>query len=349
MNRKIRVSIAGASGYAGGELLRILLFHPNTEVVQISSERYRGKSVPKIHPNLRKVTKLKFSSLDELNTCDLLFLSLPHGESMKRIREFKKIAPKIIDLSGDFRLKNEDKYRQWYGTEHSAPELLKDFVYGIPELHREEMINTDFISSAGCNATATILPLYPLYKEGIIFENRTVTEVKVGSSEGGNMHSSSSHHPEKSGSIRTYKAFGHRHISEMEQELAFADNFSIHFSATSIDMVRGIHSVSHTFLKEKLNEKDIRKIYREYYGEEPFIRIVKERDGLYRLPDPKLLTGTNYCDIGFELDNGSNRLIVFGAIDNLMKGAAGQAVQAMNIMLGFDERTGLEFPGLHPI
>ncbi len=348
-DRKLKIAIAGGSGYAGGELLRLLLFHPYAEIAQVTSERYVGKAVSKIHPNLRKITNLKFCSIDDLETCDLLFLSLPHGNSQKNIRKYMKLAPNIIDLSGDFRAKNPSHYEKWNDTPHLELDLLKDFVYGIPELYREEMKEAKYISSAGCNATATILPLYPLYKEGIVVTDRTVTEVKVGSSEGGNLHSAASHHPEKSGAIRTYKPSGHRHIAEMDQELGFSEDFKIHFSATSIDMVRGIQSLSHVFLKEDLDEKAIWKIYRKHYGAEPFIRIVKEGDGIYRLPEPKLLAGSNYCDIGFVKDKGTNRLIVIGAIDNLMKGAAGQALQALNIMMGFDERTGLEFPGLHPV
>ncbi|MEJ2544885.1 MAG: N-acetyl-gamma-glutamyl-phosphate reductase [Calditrichaceae bacterium] len=222
-------------------------------------------------------------------------------------------------------------------------------MYGIPELHREEMKKTNYVSSAGCNATATILGLYPLFKNDLIIPDQTVVEVKVGSSEGGNKFSLASHHPERSGCVRSFSPTGHRHVAEMVQELGMDKNINIHFSATSIDMVRGVLATSHVFLKESMEEKDIWKVYRNLYGDEPFIRIVKERDGNYRYPEPKLLSGTNYCDIGFEIDPHSNRLVVISAIDNLMKGAAGQAVQAMNLMYGFDETTALQFPGLNPV
>lgn len=346
---KIRVSVAGGSGYAGGELLRLLLFHPNVEIKQVTSERFYGKLLHKAHPNLRKVTNIKFSGLAELEECDLLFLCLPHGKSMGNIENYKKIAPKIIDLSGDFRLSNPEDYDKWYGHPHSNPAMLKEFVYGIPELHREEMKNASYISSAGCNATTVILGLYPLFKEGLVLEDRTCIEVKVGSSEGGNAASESSHHPERAGAVRSYKPTQHRHIAEMLQEMSFGKKLDIHFSATSIDMVRGILATSHVFLKENLDEKEIWKIYRNAYKDEPFIRIVKESSGNYRYPEPKLLIGTNYVDIGFEKDPFSNRLVVISSIDNLMKGAAGQALQAFNIMYGFPETLGLEFPGLHPI
>jgi LysW-gamma-L-alpha-aminoadipyl-6-phosphate/LysW-L-glutamyl-5-phosphate reductase len=346
---KVKVSVVGASGYTGGELLRLLLFHPNVEINQVTSESYTGKFVHKIHPNLRKSTTLKFVSINELEPCDLLFLCLPHNSSQNKIDEFKKLAPKIIDLSADFRLKNTAEYEKWYGHKHARPELLNEFVYGIPELYREEMKKANYISSAGCNATASILGMYPLYKNGLVEEERTVIEVKAGSSEGGNKVNEGSHHPERSGVVRSYMPTQHRHSAEILQELSFGKKIQVHFSATAIDMVRGILATCHVFLKDNLQEKDIWKIYREVYGNEPFIRIVKESDGIYRYPEPKLLYGTNYCDVGFKKDEFSNRLVVISAIDNLMKGAAGQALQAFNLMYGFDERTGLEFPGLHPI
>lgn len=344
----IQISIVGGSGYTGGELLRLLHFHPHVEIKQITSERNCGKPVTRLHPNLRKTSTLKFCSIDELETCDLMFLCLPHGEAMNKIDHFQSLAKRIIDLSGDFRLKEAADYPKWYDAEHSDPGKLAQFVYGIPELHREEMKNANYVSSAGCNATATILALYPLYKEGLVKVDSTVVEVKAGTSQAGASVNPGSHHPERSGAIRTYKPFGHRHVGEMIQELSFGEKMHIHFTATSIDMVRGIHCVSHVFLKENLNEKDIWKVYRKYYGQEPFIRIVKEQSGIHRLPDPKILAGSNYCDIGFIRDTQSNRLVVMSALDNMMKGAAGQAAQAFNIMHGFEETTALEFPGLHP-
>jgi len=346
---QITISIAGGSGYTGGELIRILLFHPKVNIQQVTSERFYGKFVSKVHPNLRKRTDLKFCAVDELQPCDVLFLCLPHGQSQQKIDFYKNIGTHIIDLSADFRMDSAERYKKWYKHDHHNPEILNDFVYGIPELHREEMKSAKMISSAGCNATASILALYPLFKNKLIIPEQTVCEVKVGSSEGGNRSSDASHHPIRSGVLRSFSPTGHRHMGEVEQELDFGDGANIHFSATSIDMVRGILATCHVFLKEKLEEKDIWKVYRQVYGQEPFIRIVKERDGNYRFPEPKILAGTNFCDIGFQLDPSSNRLVVISAIDNLMKGAAGQAVQALNLMMGFEESTALEFPGLHPI
>lgn len=340
----IKVGIVGASGYTGGDLLRILLFHPNVEVVQVTSERHAGKFVASVHPNLRKITKLKFVSAAELQPCDVLFLGLPHGHVMSRLAEFETLADTLIDLSADFRLRDADRYQRWYGKPHACPERLADFVYGIPELHREAMRGAKHISGAGCNATATILALKPLYDAGVV--ESSVVEVKAGSSQGGNAANEGSHHPERSGAMRSYKPSGHRHLAEMHQAFGGVEN--VHFSATSVEMVRGILATCHVFLNADLQDKDVWKIYRKAYGNEPFIRIVKEKTGIHRYPEPKWVAGSNFCDIGFERDPHSQRLVVMSAIDNLMKGAAGQAVQAFNISQGIEETTGLQFPGLHP-
>ncbi|MFX0062183.1 MAG: N-acetyl-gamma-glutamyl-phosphate reductase [Candidatus Hermodarchaeota archaeon] len=346
---KISVSIVGGSGYAGGDLLRLLLYHPNVEIHQITSERLQGKFVSKSHPNLRKITNLRFFSLKELEPCDILFMALPHGQFMRNSEKYLDLAPRIVDLSADFRLNSSEDYVRYYKHPHPRPDLLKKFVYGIPELHRDQMKQAKYISSAGCNAIVSILGLYPLYKNQLVELDRTVIEVKAGSSEGGNKINPGSHHPERSGVVRSYAPTQHRHVAEIVQELGIYGPMQIFFSATSIDIVRGILSTSHVFLKDSLSEKDIWRVYRKEYASEPFIRIVKERDGIYRYPEPKILSGTNFCDIGFEVDPQSNRAVIISAIDNLMKGAAGQAVQALNILFGYEETLGLEFPGLHPI
>lgn len=349
MDNRIKISIVGGSGYTGGELLRILLFHPHTDIFQVTSRQYAGKPVSRLHPNLRGITQLKFCPVEALRPCDVLFLALPHGHAMKKIDQFRKLAPKIIDLSADFRLNNPRDYDTWYNVTHPNPQLLEEFVYGIPEIHRDELKGARYVASPGCNATASILPLYPLARRHLVIPDRTVIEVKAGTSQGGNTPTPASHHPERYGAIRTYKPAGHRHIAEILQENGHGGPLTVHFSATSIGMVRGIHCVCHVFLKEEMDEKSIWKIYREEYGKDPFIRIIKDRDGIYRYPDPKILAGSNYCDIGFQKDPHSNRIILLSALDNLMKGAAGQAVQAFNIMMDFNESSGLQFPGLHPV
>lgn len=349
---RIKASIAGGSGYTGGELLRLLLSHPEIEICQVTSERRARKRVVGIHPNLRKRTNLTFVRVDELEPCDILFLALPHGASGKQIERFVGLAPIVIDLSADFRLRDPAEYPRWYGHEHPHPELLSRFVYGIPELHREEMRSANYISSAGCLATAAILGLYPLACEGVIDDTKpVVVEVKTGSSGAGAEEGLASHHAERSGVMRSFKPSGHRHTAEIEQELRSPGGTvpMVSFSATAVEAVRGVLATAHVFLDRALTERDLWQIYRRRYGQEPFIRLVKESTGLYRYPEPKILTGSNYCDIGFELDTRSNRVVVMAAIDNLMKGAAGQAVQAMNVRLGLPEEAALEFPGLHPI
>ncbi|MBM3263668.1 MAG: N-acetyl-gamma-glutamyl-phosphate reductase [candidate division Zixibacteria bacterium] len=344
----ITVSIVGASGYGGGELLRLLLFHPHVKIQQVTSESLAGKLVGRAHPNLRKITGLKFSSMADLKPCDVLCLCLPHGAAMERCGELLGLGERILDLSADFRLRNPADYPIWYGHDHPHPEWLGRFVYGLAELNREEIRTARHIACTGCLAAASILSLAPLLRAGAVDPSRIFIEGKIGSSAGGNKADQSSHHPERSGAVRSFKPTGHRHTAEMLQELDFGTRPEIHFSGTAIELVRGILITAHTFVTGGQTEKDIWGIYRKAYDKEPFIRIIKEQQGIYRYPEPKTLAGTNYCDIGFERDPHTDRLVVMGALDNLVKGAAGQAVQNLNIMFGWDERTGLEFPGLHP-
>ncbi len=339
-----RVSILGGSGYGGGEVLRLLLDHPHVEIAQVTSRSQSGVFAHSVHPNLRGRTKLQFVHPDQLEACDILFLCQPHGEACKQIERLSTLAPRIIDLSADFRLRDKAAYRRWYAEDHPAPAWLDRFVYGLPELHRERLRGAKLASGVGCNATAINLALLPLARAGLI--ERVVADLKVGSSEAGNAHSPGSHHPERSGSVRSYAPTGHRHQAEVRQELG---EFDLHMSVTSVELVRGVLCTAHVFLRKDLQEKDIWKLYRERYNSEPFVRLVKDKTGIHRYPDPKLLAGANWCDIGFEKDPDSNRLVVISAIDNLMKGAAGSAVQCMNLMCGFDETTALTFPGLHPI
>ena len=340
----IRTSIVGGSGYAGGELLRLLLGHPEVEVNQVTSQRFAGKFVGSVHPNLRGMRTLKYTSVDALEPCDLLFLALPHGQAAAQIEQFARLSERIIDLSADFRLAEERAYRQWYGRPHPTPDWLPRFVYGLPELYRDEIRGARFVSGVGCNATAVNLALFPLAQLDLI--ERAVIEVKVGSSEGGNSPSLASHHSERSGAVRSFAPTGHRHQAEMLQALG---ELEIHFSATAVEMVRGVLCTAHIFLREDLKERDVWQLYRPAFANKPFLRIVNGRSGIYRYPEPKILGGTNFCDVGFAKDPYSNRLVIISAIDNLMKGAAGTAVQAMNVMMGWDETAGLGFVGLHPV
>jgi N-acetyl-gamma-glutamyl-phosphate/LysW-gamma-L-alpha-aminoadipyl-6-phosphate reductase len=349
----VRVGIVGGSGYVGGELLRLLLDHPHVEVTQVTSERHAGRYVHFLHPNLRgRASGLRFISARDLAPCDLLFLCLPHGRAQTQIEAFATLAPRLIDLSADFRLRDPEAYIRWYGQPHVAPEWLSRFVYGLPELYREEIAGASYVSGVGCNATAAILGLWPLFRAGLTDPARDViVEVKVGSSEGGATASPASHHPERSGAVRSFAPTGHRHTAEVIQALTLAGPPpTVHLSATAVEMVRGVLATAHVFLRDpELAERDLWVTYREAYAGEPFIRIVKERRGVYRYPEPKILAGSNYCDVGFALDPEAGRVVVISALDNLMKGGAGTAVQCMNLMFGWPETTGLTFPGLHPI
>ncbi len=346
----ISVSIVGGSGYTGGEVLRLLLGHPEVELCQVTSESRVGKFVHSVHPNLRKRCKLQFVSSRALKKVDLLFLCLPHGMAMDRMEEFLDLGSRIIDLSSDFRLRAPADYPTWYHHEHSRPELLGEAVYGIPELHRQEIREARLVTGAGCLATTVILGLYPLFRAGLVDSEDIFIEAKVGSSAAGNKSSLASHHPERSGSLRSFQPTRHRHTAEVQQELAFnGARPRIHLSATSTDSVRGVLATAQVLLERCPEEKALWRTYREAYRAEPFLRIVKERSGVYRYPEPKILAGSNYCDVGFELDPAEGRLVVLSALDNLMKGAAGNAVQAMNVMHGWEETLGLGFPGLHPV
>jgi N-acetyl-gamma-glutamyl-phosphate/LysW-gamma-L-alpha-aminoadipyl-6-phosphate reductase len=262
-----------------------------------------------------------------------------------------EVGLKVIDMSADFRLKNPEGYVKWYGWEHSSPELLKEAVYGLPELHRQEIKKARLVACPGCMAVAAILGLAPLVRNKLIERDRIVVDAKIGSSAAGSTPSLATHHAEKFGGVRPYKPVGHRHIAEIEQELNFlTDNpLRVSFSPHTVNMARGILSTIHVFLTEPLTVREIWKIFRSYYQGEPFIRLVRYQRGLYRLPNSKVVIGTNFCDIGFELDTHLNRLVVLSAIDNLMKGAAGQGVQCLNVILGVNEKTGLESVGFHPV
>jgi N-acetyl-gamma-glutamyl-phosphate/LysW-gamma-L-alpha-aminoadipyl-6-phosphate reductase len=344
----VKVGVVGAAGYAGGELLRLLLGHPKVDEVVAGSESLAGKPVGAAHPNLRRRTSLSFVHYEDVNRCDVVFLALPNGAH--RAHEFEDRAALLIDLSSDHRLRDPADYDRWYGSPHPRPDRLDRFVYGIPELHRDEIRSSRRITGAGCNATASILALLPLFRAEVVDRTRPVViECKVGSSEGGREPSEDSHHPERSGVVRSFRPVGHRHTAEIEQELRFGgDPLQVDLSVTSVELVRGVLATAHAYTKAPLDDRELWKIYREAYASEPFVRIIKERTGVYRYPEPKLLAGTNYADVGFAVDPRGGRIVALCAIDNLVKGAAGNGVQAMNVACGYAEDAGLGFVGLHP-
>jgi len=346
---RLTVGIVGASGYTGGELLRLLLQHPGVEVVQATSESNAGAFVYQRHPHLRGQTRLRFISRDGLQPCDVLFLALPHGEAQREIERYASLAGRIIDLSADFRLRNPDQYAAYYGENHAAPEWLGRFVYGLPELNRDQLANAHYVSGVGCNATATFLAVWALVKAGILNAGQPlIADVKVGSSEAGRSPSESSHHPARAGVVRPFQMTGHRHTAEVRQALAPCGDFDVRIAVSSVELVRGVAAAVHVTLPRDLQERDLWAAYRAAWNDEPFVRIVHERTGIHRHPEPRLLAGTNYADVGWEYDPATDHAVLLAALDNLGKGAAGTAVQCMNLMCVFEETTALTFGGIYP-
>jgi len=348
----MKAGIIGASGYTGGDLIRLLLIHPEVELAYITSRQFQGKFIKLFHPNLRGITDLKFEdfTLEKATECDVIFLAIPHKVSMNIVPDLLNAGIKVVDLSADFRLKDPKVYEKYY-CPHTHPELFEKAVYGLPELHREELKKTQLAAVPGCMAASAILGLAPIINESFVDLNHIVIDAKIGSSGGGKNFSFASHHPERDGVVRPYGATEHRHIAEIEQELGLIAKKEVKpgFSAHAVSMIRGILSTIHVFLMAKIEEKDVWLPFRKFYNKEPFIRFIKQPTGNYRLPDPKVVIGSNFCDLGFALDEEIPRLVIFSALDNLIKGAAGSAVQCMNVMLGLEETSGLMIPALHPI
>ena len=337
-------SVVGGSGFTGGELLRLLDGHPEFELAQATSRSKENKTIGHSHPNLRH-SDLRFSSPSDLESVDVLFAATPHGVSMEQIDAFQEAASKVVDLSADFRLDNEAQYDEWYDG-HTRPELLEQSEYALPELNRDNLEGADLIASGGCNATATILGLLPLFEADILSgDEQIVVDVKVGSSEGGAGGGEASSHPERSGVVRPYAPTGHRHEAEIQQFLGIDVSFTVH----AVEMIRGASATCHVFPEGPVSKGDLWGAYRGEYEDEPFVELVAGGGGVYRYPEPKSVAGTNRAEVGFELDPGNKRLVVFSAIDNMMKGSAGQAVHAANVALGIEETAGLEFQGLHPV
>ena len=335
----IKVAIIGGSGYVGSELLRILLFHPEVKIVSVTSESHAGKKVSEIHQNLYKVTDLVFEKEDVkeiLKHVDILFFALPAGESMNKIEKIDLTKTKVIDLGGDFRLKDVTQYEKFYGLKHTLPNLLSKFIYGLPEIYKSEIKTASLIASPGCFSTGAILALYPLVKNGLL-EGHVIIDSKTGSSGSGVKPSETTHHPERAHDFKAYSIFTHKHNPEISQVLTGLDE--IIFTPHSAPMVRGIFTTAYGFLKEASSTEEAKNLYEKIYADAPFVRIVKQSRS-------SIVVGTNYCDIAIHVQD--KRIIVTSAIDNLVKGVAGQAVQSMNIMFGFKEVTALQFPGMHP-
>ncbi|MBA2503995.1 MAG: N-acetyl-gamma-glutamyl-phosphate reductase [Pyrinomonadaceae bacterium] len=343
---RVRIAIFGGSGYGGAELLRILLFHSQAEVVLATANEHAGKRVGEVHRNLHGITELRFTSalateeLEKLDDVDCIFLALPHGQAMEIVPRLPTRV-KVIDLSGDFRLHSVASYEQHYGRAHTAPEWSKEFVYGLTEINREHVREANRISNPGCFATATLLGLAPLVVNNLI-AGRIVVDAKTGSSGSGAKAAANTHHPQRAQSFYAYKPFAHQHVPEIEQTLTRAGDWSseLIFMTHSLPVVRGIFASIYVEMKNAMKLEDVRKMFAEFYRESFFVRFVEGS------PDVNWVKTTNFCDIGFAARG--QQLVVFSALDNLVKGAAGQAVQNMNLMYGFEETTGLMFAGTNP-
>jgi LysW-gamma-L-alpha-aminoadipyl-6-phosphate/LysW-L-glutamyl-5-phosphate reductase len=341
---KIRVGIYGGSGYGGAELLRILLLHPHAEVVLVTANEHAGKAVGEVHRNLQGLTPLRFVSAPEdagrLNDLDCVFLALPHGQALEVAPKLPTKA-KVIDLSGDFRLSSAEEFAEAYGREHTAIELQREFVYGLTEVNREEIKKARLVSNPGCFATATLLALAPLVAGGVI-SGRVVVDAKTGSSGSGAKPAANTHHPQRSNSFYAYKPFTHQHVPEIEQTLRAVGDWTndLVFMTHSLPVSRGIFASAYVETKKELSAEDAQALFEEFYQGSFFVRFVKGS------PDINWVKTTNFCDLGFAARG--RQLVVFSAIDNLVKGAAGQAVQNMNLMFGLEERTGLMLFGGNP-
>jgi N-acetyl-gamma-glutamyl-phosphate reductase common form len=338
---KIRVAIFGGSGYGGSELLRILLFHPNVELVFVTANEHAGKAVGEVHRNLKGFTDLSFVTAPEsIDNIDCVFLALPHGQAMDIVPRLPGEI-KAIDLSGDFRLRDQAIFEKHYNQPHTAMQAQAEFVYGLTETNREAIKSARLISNPGCFATATLLGLAPLVANGTL-TGRVIVDAKTGSSGSGAKAAANTHHPQRMNSFYAYKPFTHQHVPEIEQELDHVGDWTneLVFMTHSLPVSRGIFASIYTETKTNLTEDQLRTMFAEYYRDSFFVRLVNGS------PDINWVKTTNFCDIGFAVR--ANYVVVFSAIDNLVKGAAGQAVQNMNLMFGFDEKTGLLLVGTNP-
>jgi N-acetyl-gamma-glutamyl-phosphate reductase len=338
---RVRVGIFGGSGYGGSELLRILLFHPHVELVFVTANEQAGKPIGEVHRNLNGLTSLNFiKEPEKLEGVDCVFLALPHGQAMEIVPRLPG-SVKAIDLSGDFRLRDRLTFEKHYKQTHTAMSAQAEFVYGLTETNREAIRSARLIANPGCFATATLLGLAPLVAKNLL-NGRVIVDAKTGSSGSGAKAAANTHHPQRMNSFYAYKPFTHQHVPEIEQELEHVGDWTneLVFMTHSLPVARGIFASIYAETKTELSDEDLRKIFADYYRESFFVRLVQGS------PDINWVKTTNFCDIGFAARG--KQIVVFSAIDNLVKGAAGQAIQNMNLMFGLDETTGLKLVGTNP-
>lgn len=351
-SKRFKAAVIGGSGYGGAELIRRLLRHPDVELVRVASIDFVGEPLSAVHLSLEGQTRLAFEGIPPVEAArgmDVVLLGLPHKVSAKSVSELMQTAARVVDLSGDFRLRDPALYERYYGAKHPCPEELTKgtFVYGLPELFRDQIRNAKYVASPGCFATTIELALLPLAR-GRLLEGPIEIVGITGSSGSGAAPSAGTHHPVRSGNLRTYKPLEHQHIPEITQTLAQAGarDLTLRFVPVSAPLSRGIFATCFAHVDERVGPEAIARLYVETYGGEPFVRIPAAR-----LPEVAAVKGTNYAEVGVQFGDvhgGRRAVVCFGVTDNLIKGGAGQAIQSMNLMLGLDERTTLEDPGGWP-
>lgn len=345
----IKAGIIGATGYAGAELARLLLRHDKVELVGYGSRTYIGKEFADIYQNCFGLVGdvCRDDAIKELaKEADVIFTATPQGFCASSMREEILSQAKVIDLSADFRLKDPAVYEKWYGIEHKAKSYIEEAVYGLCEINREDIKKARLVANPGCYTTCSILSLYPMVKEGILDNSSIIIDAKSGTSGAGRGAVTDSLFCEVNENIKAYKVASHRHTPEIEEQLSYAagESLTLSFTPHLIPMNRGILVTAYACLKKELSEEEIRKVYDAYYGKEAFVRILKKGN----LPQTRWVKGSNYMDINFVLDERTNRIVLMAALDNLVKGAAGQAVQNMNLLFGLDEKEGLDLVPMFP-
>jgi len=345
---RTRVGIIGATGYTGAELLRLLLHHPEAEVTALTSQKYAGLPIDRVFPSLMNQLQLKCEELsfDQISKkVDFIFTAVPHKTAMETVPPFYRLGKRVVDLSADFRFKDPAVYERWY-QKHTCADLLSESVYGLPELHREEIRDAKIVGNPGCYPTGALIGLIPLIKNGMISSENIVIDAKSGVSGAGRDVVLESLFCEVNEGVKAYKIFEHRHLPEIEGELSqlAKKKVSVNFVPHLIPMDRGILTTLYPNLIKRMKTEEVLSVFQEYYRREPFIRIYPKG----KLPNTRDVKGSNYCDIGVVVDEANSRLVVVTAIDNLVKGASGEAVQNMNIMLGFPETLGLDALPLSP-
>lgn len=363
INHTAKIAVLGASGYTGGELLRLIAAHPRMEVVAATADKSAGASLASVFPYLTSVLPpltLEPVEIDSIaRRADAVFLALPHTKSLPSVAAFLRAGKHVVDLSADYRLKSAADYEHWYNTPHTHQELLKEAVYGLPELYRQDIQTAKLVASPGCYPTAAILQLAPLAARGLMHPGSVVIDAKSGVSGAGRSPALAYHFPEAHESLEAYKVGRHRHIPEIEQELrvlgarsgpnaktSLQNDSALHvmFTPHLVPMNRGILSTAYCRLQEPMEQDQLRALYRDFYKGERFIRFAEGDTS----PNPGHVRGANFCDLNVFLDKRAGWVVTVAALDNLIKGAAGQALQAMNLMLGFPEEMGLTGAGVFP-